>query len=268
MPILSIFEDALNDAEERIKARMEPRRKDTSTSERYTLSYTNPGDVMENGDNSFGQQARKDRAKRALLAMLPPYDQLSKILNSNGEWWQTWRRKCSGTSAIDETLPQFASKALASGNIGAIGTVVLSVGICSDDEKEVERYLEVVDRWVLADDEHAATLEGMECLILKSKWYADVGQPRRAWLAYRKGLMYAQLMVCISFVWLPTSSRLIPVRVYTANAPILQLTNLFGGHYIMVTVSFRCSSVSHTAYQIHTATSASQTSTMDPTLRR
>ena len=174
---------------------MEPLRKDTGTSERYTLSYNNPGDVMEFGDNSSGQQAKKDRAKRALLAMLPPYDQLSKILNSNSEWWQTWRRKCSGTSAQDETLPQFASKALASGNIGAIGTVVLSVGICSDDEKEVERYLEAIDRWVLADDEYAATLEGMECLILKSKWYADVGQPRRAWLAYRKGLMYTQLMV-------------------------------------------------------------------------
>ncbi|KAJ4344526.1 uncharacterized protein N0V89_012269 [Didymosphaeria variabile] len=198
VPILSIFEDALNDAEERIKARMEPLRKDSNpnsaSSGRYTLSYTNPDDVMEN-DNSFGQQAKKERTKQALLAMLPSYEKLNKILTSNSEWWQTWRRKCSGTSASDETLPQFASKALASGNIGAMGTVVLAVGICSDDEREVERYIEMVDRWVLGDDEFAATLEGMECLILKAKWYADVGQPRRAWLAYRKGLMYTQLMV-------------------------------------------------------------------------
>ncbi|KAJ4301152.1 hypothetical protein N0V90_003242 [Kalmusia sp. IMI 367209] len=198
VPILSVFEDALNDAEERIKARMEPHRKDsnnTATSlERYTLSYTNPGDVMDHSDNSIGQQAKKERAKQALLAMLPPYNQLNKILTTNSEWWQTWRRKCSGTSSTDETLPQFASKALAQGNIGALGTVVLAVGICSDDEKEVERYIEAIDRWVLADDEYSATLEGMELLILKSKWYADVGQPRRAWLAYRKGLMYTQLM--------------------------------------------------------------------------
>lgn len=203
VPILSIFEDALNDAEERIKARMVPSRKDTNntagSAERYTLSYTNPGDVMEDSSDPFGQQAKKERTKRALLAMLPPYDQLHKILNSNGEWWQTWRRKCSGTSTSEETLPQFASRALASGNIGSIGTVVLSVGICSDDEKEVERYIETIDRWVLADDEYAATLEGMECLILKSKWYADVGQPRRAWLSYRKGLMYTQLMVSFLF---------------------------------------------------------------------
>lgn len=146
-------------------------------------------------DNSFGQQAKRERTKQALLAMLPSYDKLNKILTTNSEWWHTWRLKCSGTSTNDETLPQFASKALASGNIGAMGTVVLAVGICQDDEKEVERYIETVDRWVLSDDEYAATLEGMECLILKSKWYADVGQPRRAWLAYRKGLMYTQLMV-------------------------------------------------------------------------
>jgi hypothetical protein len=74
--------------------------------------------------------------------------------------------------------------------------VVLAVGICSSDESsDVDVYIEAVDRWVLSDDEYAASLEGMECLILKSKWYADVGQPRRAWIAYRKGLMYAQLMV-------------------------------------------------------------------------
>ena len=74
----------------------------------------------------------------------------------------------------------------------------MAVGICSSaEDNDVERYIEAVDRWVLSDDEYAASLEGMECLILKSKWFADVGQPRRAWISHRKGLMYAQLMVCI-----------------------------------------------------------------------
>lgn len=188
----------LNDAEERIKARMEPFRKDSVpnaaiSGERFTISYKNPSDIMDDGSSIH--QAKKERTKQALLAVLPPFDKLNKILNSNSEWWQTWRKKCSGTSTSDETLSQFASKALAEGNIGALGTVLLSVGICSDDEREVERYVEAIDKYVLSDDEYAATLEGMECLILKAKWYADVGQPRRAWLAYRKGLMYTQLMV-------------------------------------------------------------------------
>jgi hypothetical protein len=147
------------------------------------------------------QSAKKDKAKQALIALLPPYDQLTKILNTNSEWWQTWRRKCSGTSGPTQTLPQFAAHALTTGNIGALGTVVLSVGICASDESsDVETYIEAVDRWVLSDDEYAASLEGIECLILKAKWYADVGQPRRAWIAYRKGLMYAQLMVSFFFL--------------------------------------------------------------------
>ncbi|KAF3005720.1 hypothetical protein E8E13_006098 [Curvularia kusanoi] len=198
IPILSIFEDALNDAEEKIKARLGSQHKpllpesQSGADERYTVVNRHPDDLP---DESPAVSAKRERVKQALLAMLPSYDQLTKILNSNGEWWQTWRRKCTGTSGPDQTLPQFAAQAITSGNIGAIGTVVLAVGICSSaEDNDVERYIEAVDRYVLSDDEYAASLEGMECLILKSKWFADVGQPRRAWISHRKGLMYAQLM--------------------------------------------------------------------------
>ena len=189
----------LNDAEEKIKARMAPQHTPSLSNpkngddDRYTVINKHPDDLPQ---ESSVTSEKKDKVKQALIDMLPSYDQLTKILNSNSEWWQTWRRKCSGTSGADQTLAQFAVQALTSSNIGAIGTVVLAVGICSSTEdNDVERYIEAVDRWVLYDDEYAASLEGMECLILKAKWFADVGQPRRAWLCYRKGLMYAQLMV-------------------------------------------------------------------------
>ncbi|KAH7132488.1 hypothetical protein B0J11DRAFT_228459 [Dendryphion nanum] len=202
VPILSAFEDALNDAEERMKAQME---KSTSRKvstpapprpvaeeARFTVVCKNAEDMMD--DNSATFAARKERAKKGLLAALPPYDQLNRILNTNNEWWSTWRRKCMGTSGPNETLPQFAAKALASENIGSLGVLVLAVAICVADETNIDSYIEAVDRWVLSDDEYAATLEGMEVLILKAKWYADIGQPRRAWLAHRKGLTYCQLM--------------------------------------------------------------------------
>lgn len=164
-----------------------------ASDDRYTIENIHDDDIV--GGNTIAHSAKREKTKQALIAVLPPYDQLTKILNGNSDWWQTWRRKCSGTSGPEQTLPQFAAQALSTGNIGAIGTVVLSVGICSSEDTDMDRYLGAVDRWVLSDDEYAASLEGMECLILKSKWYADVGQPRRAWIAYRKGLMYAQLMV-------------------------------------------------------------------------
>jgi hypothetical protein len=164
--------------------------------DRYTITNRHEDDIV--GGDSPRQSAKRDKAKQALIALLPPYDQLTKLLNTNSDWWQTWRRKCIGTSEPSQTLPQFAAHALSTGNIGAIGTVVMAVGICASDESsDVETYIEAVDRWVLSDDEYAASLEGIECLILKAKWFADVGQPRRAWIAHRKGLMYAQLMVCL-----------------------------------------------------------------------
>ncbi|CAO2648924.1 Nn.00g098730.m01.CDS01 [Neocucurbitaria sp. VM-36] len=197
IPIISVLEDAFNDAQAKIA--LDPQQQasmpnlGTNTNERYTLENKHDDDIATG--NTFAHSAKREKAKQALIAMLPPYDQLSQLLNRNSDWWQTWRRKCSGTSGPEQTLPQFAAQALTTGNLGAIATVVLSVGIClSDESGDVDRYIEAVDRWVLSDDEYAASLEGMECLILKSKWYADVGQPRRAWIAYRKGLMYAQLM--------------------------------------------------------------------------
>lgn len=155
--------------------------------------------------------AKRERTKQALIAVLPPFDQLSKILHNNSDWWDVWRRKCMRMYGTEQSLSQFAAQALATGNVGEIATVVLSVGISLQDTDQVSRYFETVDRWFLCDDEYAASLEGLECFVMKSKWYADVGQPRRAWIAYRKGLMYAQLMVSLIGIgirtWLLTNIR-------------------------------------------------------------
>ncbi|KAF2749620.1 hypothetical protein M011DRAFT_474979 [Sporormia fimetaria CBS 119925] len=201
IPILSVFEDALNEGDRMNKARIQSGNPmsqpdcpfgGASSTERLTLTCHNIDDMM--GDNKPNLQAKRERARQGLLAMLPSNEQLQRIFESKNGWWQTWRRKCSGTSAPDETLAEYATKALRDGNIGAIGIVVLSVGISTADEDEIEKYIDAVDRFVMSDDEHAASLEGMECLVLKAKWYADVGQPRKAWICNRKGLMYAQLM--------------------------------------------------------------------------
>ncbi|ENI05879.1 hypothetical protein COCC4DRAFT_22906 [Bipolaris maydis ATCC 48331] len=199
IPILSVFEDAINnDAEAHAKALSDPLQQsstpkpDQAEDERYTVENQHDEDIVDS--NPFVNSAKRERTKQALIAVLPPFDQLTKILHTNSDWWDVWRRKCMRSYGTEQTLSQFAAQALATGNVGAIATVVLSVGICLQDTEQVSRYFEAVDRWFLCDDEYAASLEGLECFVMKSKWYADVGQPRRAWIAYRKGLMYAQLM--------------------------------------------------------------------------
>lgn len=198
VPILSAFEDAINDCTSRLRQEVPAIGHDgqllpaIKKEERYTITATNADDMS--GEPSLAFQAKRERVKQALLSLLPPFEKLQKIFERNGDWWATWRLKCSGTSLHGESLTEFAARALRQGNIGALGTVVLSLGICLAEDDDVEKYIEAVDRYVLSEDEYAATIEGMECLILKSKWFADIGQPRRAWITYRKGLMYAQLM--------------------------------------------------------------------------
>ncbi|KAH8883476.1 hypothetical protein GQ53DRAFT_752956 [Thozetella sp. PMI_491] len=53
---------------------------------------------------------------------------------------------------------------------------------------------DIVERLVICDDVCAATLDGLECLVLLAKSYTDIGQPRRAWATWRRGIMLALLM--------------------------------------------------------------------------
>lgn len=200
-PLLSVFEDALNNTESHYAtsevsysakdgastpSRVVPEPFRITCSEDHRLA----DDCGEKSESA--SKLKRERARQALIEVLPPYDQLNAILNSNSEWWATWRKKTTGTSG-NLTLPQYAAHALLDGSPGAVGILVLSVGVCSESD-DTDRYISTVDRWVISDDEYAATLEGMECLMLEAKWYTDIGQPRRAWLANRRGLMYAQLM--------------------------------------------------------------------------
>jgi hypothetical protein len=91
-------------------------------------------------------------------------------------------------------LVDFAKHVYEKGTPQQAGMLALAYGI-SLEMGDIDRYLAIVDRWVLSDDEYASTLEGIECLILQGKCYADIGQPRRAWLMNRRGLMFAQLLV-------------------------------------------------------------------------
>lgn len=55
----------------------------------------------------------------------------------------------------------------------------------------------LVDNLVISDMTVVTSLDGMECLVLLAKTYTDIGQPRRAWLMWRRGLAFAQLLVCL-----------------------------------------------------------------------
>ena len=58
---------------------------------------------------------------------------------------------------------------------------------------DTSQALNIIDEKVLNDDELAGTIDGMECMILRSKHEVNGGRIRKAWLVERRGISLAQL---------------------------------------------------------------------------
>ena len=57
-----------------------------------------------------------------------------------------------------------------------------------------ETYVSAVAHLVTSDDDLAATIEGLECLILQGIFHINAGNLRRAWISVRRALAFAQLL--------------------------------------------------------------------------
>ncbi|KAI9765752.1 MAG: hypothetical protein M1840_007186 [Geoglossum simile] len=113
-------------------------------------------------------------------------------LSTNGAWWNSFRHKTHAISQVPvEALVAFAARSYTSNNPAELGILVAAYARSSNQNHHLYA---TVDSLVISDSAYSATIEGMECLILLAKSYIDIGQPRRAWLMYRRGMAIAQLM--------------------------------------------------------------------------
>jgi hypothetical protein len=61
-------------------------------------------------------------------------------------------------------------------------------------EARLDKYLSTVQALITSDDELVSTIDGLECLILQGLFHLNAGNPRRAWLTFRRALNICQLM--------------------------------------------------------------------------
>ncbi len=61
-------------------------------------------------------------------------------------------------------------------------------------ESRIERYISTVQSLVISDDELISSMEGLECLMLQGLYHINAGNPRRAWLIFRKAIGIGQLL--------------------------------------------------------------------------
>jgi hypothetical protein len=131
---------------------------------------------------------------------LPSYDTILSTLSKQGAWWNSFRQKVQTISqAVPiEDLSAFAARVYTSGNPAEIGTLAIAYARSSTDK---DHLYALIDRIVVSDLTYGATLEGMECLVLLAKTYTDIGQPKKAWFLWKRGMAMAQLMVILSVAW-------------------------------------------------------------------
>lgn len=61
-------------------------------------------------------------------------------------------------------------------------------------EARMEKCVNVVQALITSDDELVSTITGLECLLLQGIFHINAGNPRRAWLTFRRSISIAQLM--------------------------------------------------------------------------
>ena len=89
-------------------------------------------------------------------------------------------------------MSQFAVFAIENENPAILGAFLLC--LAANRQKGEKNYVSVVSSLIVDDDDYAATMEGLECTLILAKYHTDVGQPRKAWGTFRRGIMLSELM--------------------------------------------------------------------------
>lgn len=159
-------------------------------------------------------QAQYDKSKQviaALLTLLPSPEDVEIILDHSQEWCAVWRTMFPDlTDARSVTIKESISRYLRSEKPAQIAKIMLCialsinqlpqdfdwsrVSIQESPSELTERYVNTVDRLVTSDDEIAATVDGLECMILEAKYHINMGRPRRSWLLYHRAIAFGQLL--------------------------------------------------------------------------
>jgi hypothetical protein len=147
----------------------------------------------------------------ALNQLLPCPADLDIILEVGKDWWQIWRVMFPEISDHRcENLKESVSHHLRSERPAEVAKIMLCIAnsvyqmpagfdwsrlqLRESPEEFMERYINTVNRLIILDDEIAATVDGIECILLESKYQINMGRPRRAWLLMHKAIAFAQLL--------------------------------------------------------------------------
>ena len=173
------------------------------------------------GDHVSRRDLKAAKICQTLLSLFPSSELEEQTLKSSF-WWHPWHQMFPMVFGVDGNVTSFREFVLeskASGCVPKVAKALLcllltlqeskgfddylhdhgltaSSWINSDTQcgRNIEKSLKVVNKLVLADDEFAGTIDGIECLSLLSKHESNQGRIRRAWICTRRGVLFSQLL--------------------------------------------------------------------------
>lgn len=151
-----------------------------------------------------------DHIRRPLLSLFPTEERTESILNASYTWWAAWQDMYPQIFGLgpNYSVVQFVADSKDSGSVQKIAKVLLclliileerSVSVNTNNDManaagQTKQALDIIDEMVIANDELAGTIDGLECMILRAKHETDNGRIRKAWLTFRRAIGFAQLL--------------------------------------------------------------------------
>ncbi|KAI4171621.1 MAG: hypothetical protein LQ343_004099 [Gyalolechia ehrenbergii] len=178
------------------------------------------GDAQEPAANVRQPALDKNRrVSEALKSLMPSIDDLGIILQESRQGirlWQDAMRTCTPSSIekfdnnVLHQTQEFIHNSLNSDNLSVVAWTFASLAITLQQlpgnfdssklslpakvETLEDYYITAVETLMASDDGLASTLEGLSALVVQSKYYVNLGKPRKGWLTIRRALNFAQML--------------------------------------------------------------------------
>ena len=151
---------------------------------------------------------KHERIRQALLDLLPSQKDTDLIREESNSWLLIHALTAQADDAL--VMSTFDISLLQKAGPIRIARTLLYIAVCLQQldgsldqsrlnippslEVRMERIITTVQSLVTSDDELVSCIEGLECLVLQGLFHINAGNPRRAWLLFRRALATGQLM--------------------------------------------------------------------------
>ncbi|KAF3402351.1 putative transcription factor gsfR1 [Talaromyces pinophilus] len=149
-------------------------------------------------------------ARNELVKLIPPRADLLRIRDMAASWWSVWFHMFPELLDEDKSILVGERDYFeAPSSPGDVAKFILCHLMCIDQlpagfdynslempivpSEYADRCVNAIDRLIINDEDLCGTLPSLEAILLLSKWYTNIGRPRKAWLMTRRGVELAQL---------------------------------------------------------------------------